>query len=64
MGLPDIEDLYSNPTTDYGWQHALTIPRELKIKNNKLIQNPVEEINKLRKDKKYIEINSNINEDA
>ncbi len=39
-----------------------TLSRE--IKNNKLIQNPVEEINKLRKDKKYIKINSNINEDA
>ena len=27
---------------------------EENVKNNKLIQNPVEEINKLRKDKKYI----------
>ena len=26
MGLPDIDGLYSNPTTNYKWQHALTIP--------------------------------------
>lgn len=50
MGLPDIDDYYSNPTIDNGWQHALTIPRELSIKDNKLIQKPVEELKFLRKD--------------
>ena len=64
MGLPDIDDLYSNPTTDYKWQHALTIPREVKIKDNKLIQNPIQEIKNLRKSKKDINIISNINEKA
>lgn len=48
MGLPDIDDLYSNPTVAYGWQHALTLPRELQIKDGKLIQKPVIEIEALR----------------
>ncbi len=48
MGLPDIDDYYSNPTIENGWQHALTIPRELSIKNNKIIQKPIDEMKKLR----------------
>ncbi|MBP2028965.1 beta-fructofuranosidase [Acetoanaerobium pronyense] len=50
MGLPDIESEYSNPTIKYGWQHAMTIPRELLIMNNKLIQKPLQEYKKLRKE--------------
>lgn len=52
-GMPDIND-YINPTTKYGWQHILTIPRELTFKNNIILQYPVKEINNLRKDKKEI----------
>lgn len=48
MGLPDIEDHYSNPTIKNGWQHTLTMPRELSIKNNKIIQKPIDEIKELR----------------
>lgn len=33
------------------WVHALTMPRELKIKDNKIIQKPLEELKKLRKNK-------------
>lgn len=41
LGLPDTE----YPTDEqYGWSHMLTIPRQLRIKNNKLLQTPVEEI--------------------
>lgn len=47
MGLPDIE--YSNPTIEKGWQHALTLPRELHVKNGKVLQQPVEEFKQLRK---------------
>ena len=54
MGLPDIDELYSNPTTEYGWQHALTIPRELKIRNEKLIQQPVKELENLRGKKQEV----------
>ena len=48
MGLPDID--YTNPTTQRGWQHALTIPRVLNEKNGILYQTPIEELNQLRKD--------------
>lgn len=36
------------PTVQEGWLHALTIPRELTLKDGKLYQQPVKELNKLR----------------
>ncbi|NBK97646.1 MAG: sucrose-6-phosphate hydrolase [Erysipelotrichia bacterium] len=48
LGLPDIE--YSNPTIEKGWQHALTIPRQLSIKNDMLVQQPIPQLKKLRKE--------------
>ena len=58
MGLTDIID-YSNPTIENSWQHALTIPRELSIENEKLIQRPIAEMEKLRKN--HIGSKMNIN---
>lgn len=49
MGIPDAE--YTNPTTEYGWQHCLTIPRELHLEDGTLIQKPVEELKALRGEK-------------
>ena len=49
MGIPDAE--YSNPTTEDGWQHALTIPRALSLHEGKLIQEPIEELKDLRREK-------------
>lgn len=46
MGIPDAD--YTNPTVEKGWQHALTIPRELHMKNGKLYQQPIEELKSLR----------------
>lgn len=60
MGMPDITDLYSNPTVNYGWQHALTVPRVLTMKNGKLYQNPVEEINSLRQDKVSLQVEEQV----
>lgn len=57
LGLPDIEDLYTNKTIEKGWQHCLTIPRVLDIINNKLYQKPIDELKNLRN--KQIEINNN-----
>lgn len=34
----------SCPTRDFGYLHCLTMPRELKMKNGKLFQSPLEEI--------------------
>ncbi len=48
MGIPDAD--YSNPTTDSGWQHALTIPRELTVRGGRLIQQPLEELKLLRQE--------------
>ena len=49
MGMPDVE--YNNePTTAYGWQHALTLPRELHYHHGRLYQYPIDEILALRKE--------------
>ncbi|WP_338543614.1 glycoside hydrolase family 32 protein [Paenibacillus tundrae] len=44
MGLPDLE----YPTDDSGWAHCLTIPRQLTLRDGKLIQQPIAEMAKLR----------------
>lgn len=49
MGIPDMH--YSDPTLDYGWQHALTLPRLLSFKDGALCQYPIEEIEALRREK-------------
>ncbi|KHD37800.1 sucrose-6-phosphate hydrolase [Clostridium acetobutylicum] len=48
MGLPDRE---VSPTIDNRWLHCLTIIRELKMKDNKVVQKPLRELKKLRKGK-------------
>ncbi len=50
MGVPG-QDEDKHPTIAHRWIHALTLPRELKLKNGKLYQTPVEELQMLRKDK-------------
>lgn len=55
MGLPDIEKEYINPTVKSGWQHALTLPREITYENGRLYQQPVEELKHLRKAEKTID---------
>lgn len=47
MGLPEMEE--GIPTVEDGWLHALTIPRVLSVEDGKLIQRPLEEMKKLRK---------------
>lgn len=59
MGLPDIDDYYTNPTVKYNWQHALTIPRQLEIKNDKLIQIPICELENLRKSEVKLSVENN-----
>ena len=49
MGIGDIP--YSNPTVERGWQHCLTIPREItQGADGKLLQNPIQELKSLRTD--------------
>ena len=57
MGIPD-EIQHKNPTIENYWQHCLTVPREVIFKNSKIYQQPVKELEKLRKSKMEIkEIN-------
>ena len=48
MGMPDAE--YSNPTAAQGWQHCLTVPRVLERRRNRLVMNPVPELEGLREE--------------
>lgn len=47
-GCPDATA--ENPTVARGWQCALTVPRELSIRDGKLCQQPANEIEKMRDD--------------
>ncbi|MDO5518844.1 MAG: sucrose-6-phosphate hydrolase, partial [Clostridium sp.] len=47
MGLPEID----YPTDKNGWAHCLTIPRELSLNGEKLIQKPVKELELFRGEK-------------
>ena len=47
----DADEEYVNPTAETeGWQHCLTVPREVSYKNGMLYQYPVEELNGLREE--------------
>ena len=41
-GVPDAE--YSSNPTNEGWQHSLTVPRELRYHNGKIYQLPIREL--------------------
>lgn len=59
MGLPDCEEEYTNPTQERGWQHCLTLPRELQVKEGKVYQMPLAELKALRKAHKEYEVEQN-----
>jgi beta-fructofuranosidase len=47
MGIGDIP--YTNPTAELGWQHCLTLPRELTVRTDGgIYQRPVREYNALK----------------
>ena len=54
MGIGD--DAYTNPTIELGWQHCLTLPRELTVgPDGKILQNPIRELDSLKKKTKSVE---------
>jgi len=56
MGIGDPE--YSNATTELGWQHCLTLPRELTVADNgSILQNPIRELEALRGEKTVLSEN-------
>ena len=53
MGIGDIP--YTNPTIALGYQHCLTVPREITAdENGVLMQNPIRELSELRGAKKSV----------
>ncbi len=52
MGVPEEEDY---PTASNEWLHCLTLPRELKLINNKLYQLPISEMKRIRGEKSEFE---------
>lgn len=51
MGLPETENVH--PSKACGWIHSLTMPRELSLKDNRIYQNPIEEIKNLREENTF-----------
>lgn len=47
-GVPDAEQEYCSKSIADGWQHCLTLPRELTFQKGKVYQYPLKEIEKLR----------------
>lgn len=43
MGMPDCEE-YTNKTLKDGWQHCFTFPREVFVKDGKVCQRPIREL--------------------
>lgn len=65
MGLPDISEEYQNPTTEDGWQHILTLPRELYVNSaGAVCQRPVAELESLRETRHQIQNGKSIQVDA
>lgn len=50
FGLPGIDCI----TDENGWAHCLTLPRELKLKGDKLLQLPAEELKRFRREERSI----------
>ncbi|MNW57961.1 Sucrose-6-phosphate hydrolase [compost metagenome] len=60
MGLPDL----AYPTDDNGWAHCLTIPRQLTLRDGKLIQQPVAEMIQLRQQEEGTHIRVTIDHES
>lgn len=46
-GVPDTMEVHRNLSVDHGWQHCLTIPRELRVEHGVVCQMPVRELDLL-----------------
>ncbi|MFC1284147.1 sucrose-6-phosphate hydrolase [Bacillus paralicheniformis] len=58
MGVPD-QDEQSQPTIPHQWVHCMTLPRELHLQNDKIVQKPVAELRNLRQNEKHAAISLN-----
>lgn len=55
IGMPD-DPGQRNPTVARGWQNALTVPREVFLKDGKVMQYPVKEISALQKKEETLRV--------
>lgn len=55
LGAGKLDYQMSQPTVKEGWLHSLTIPRELFVQNGKLHQQPVKELESIRRHERVIE---------
>ncbi|SHK95358.1 glycoside hydrolase family 32 protein [Hespellia stercorisuis] len=46
MGMPDAD--YTNPTEKNGWQHGMSVPRELHWNGEQILATPIKELEALR----------------
>ena len=54
MGIGDGS--YTNPTTELGWQHCLTLPRELSLgEDGKIVQKPLIELEGIKRSSKHVD---------
>jgi len=60
MGIGDTSPEYVYPTVSRGWQHALTIPRELSLENGILKQRPLPEYKSIRKEETNLQVNDKL----
>ncbi|MGN1014720.1 MAG: GH32 C-terminal domain-containing protein, partial [Butyricicoccus sp.] len=57
--MPDAE--YGNPTAEeHGWNHCMSVPRELHWDNGRLTATPVRELEQLRGDKQSVAVSGEI----
>ena len=52
MGMPD-EKTYTNLTVEDGWQHCFTIPREVTARAGRILQEPVRELERYRRNGRF-----------
>ena len=62
MAMPNAD--YTHPTVYFGWQHCLSVPRELHWTNGKLTALPVKELEQLRKNTRTIEFSGTAQQDT
>lgn len=64
-GVPDMEQEYhNNPIIEEGWQHSMTVPRVLSVKEGRLRQLPAEELTELREEEVRFQSNEGIIDSA
>jgi len=62
MGIGDTSPEYLYPTVSRGWQHALTLPRELSFEEGKVHQRPLVEYQTIRGQETELQVDESLKE--